>query len=95
MRKRSLHTTNPDSAVALPIPFDPASATGRAARGPARPPSSNSLEPLAVTVRQACEASNLGPTTIWKLIGTGALATVRIGRRRLVLYASLKALLGA
>jgi excisionase family DNA binding protein len=49
--------------------------------------------PLAVTIPAAKFLSGLGNTTIRKLIGNDTLKTVRVGRRRLIVYASLKALL--
>jgi excisionase family DNA binding protein len=53
----------------------------------------NSEGPVTITVRRAGELSGLGNTKIWELIKTGELQTVRIGRRRLVLFKSLVALL--
>ena len=50
-------------------------------------------KPIAVTVPTARKISGLGNSTIWKLIAEGRLDTVRIGRRRLVLYRSLEKLL--
>ena len=55
---------------------------------------SNDFKPLAVTVRQARRLSGLGATKIYELINEGRLETVRIGRRRLVRFASLEALVG-
>ena len=52
-------------------------------------------KPLAVTVNSACELTGLGRTTIYKLIGTGQLDSVSIGRKRLVLSASIDRLLSA
>jgi excisionase family DNA binding protein len=51
--------------------------------------------PLAVTVRQACELTGLGPTSIWAFIKDGRLEAVRIPgvRRTLVSYPSLTRLL--
>jgi excisionase family DNA binding protein len=49
--------------------------------------------PLAVTVGRACELSGLGPTTLWGLLKSGKLEAVRVGRRTLVTYRSLEALL--
>ena len=49
--------------------------------------------PLTVTIPVARRQSGLGTTTIWKLIGEGTLATVRVGRRRLIVYQSLLRLL--
>jgi hypothetical protein len=53
------------------------------------------LEPLAVTVRRACELSGLGPTSIWALLRDGRLEAVRVAgfRRTLVGYNSLARLL--
>jgi hypothetical protein len=53
----------------------------------------DNVEPIAVTVRRACELSGLGPTKLWDLIAKGELQTTSIGRRRLVLYKSLQRLL--
>jgi excisionase family DNA binding protein len=49
--------------------------------------------PLAVTVKTACQLVGVGNTTMWALIKAGRVKTVSIGRRRLVIYASLKSLL--
>jgi excisionase family DNA binding protein len=49
--------------------------------------------PLTVTIPIARRLSGLGNTTLWKLIGDGTLATVRVGRRRLISYESLQRLL--
>jgi len=51
------------------------------------------LEPLAVTVAEACRLTGLGPTKIWQLIGKGEIEVARVGRRTLPLFASLKRLL--
>ncbi len=48
--------------------------------------------PLAVTVPVGCRISGLGRTTLYRLISEGRLAAVTIGRRRLINYASLRAL---
>lgn len=53
----------------------------------------NQTRPLAVTVKTACELVGVGNTTMWGLIKEGRVKTVSIGRRRLVLYASLESLL--
>jgi hypothetical protein len=52
-------------------------------------------DPLAVTVRRACELSGLGPTSIWAFLKDGRLEAVRVPgvRRTLVSYASLARLL--
>jgi excisionase family DNA binding protein len=51
------------------------------------------LKPLAVTVPTARKITGLGNTTIWQLIKDGKLKTVSVGRRRLIVYASLEQLL--
>jgi hypothetical protein len=51
-----------------------------------------SAKPLAVPVRRACEILGVGNTTMWGLIKDERVKTIAIGRRRLVVYASLEAL---
>jgi excisionase family DNA binding protein len=50
-------------------------------------------KPLTVTVGTAKELSGLGNTTIWALIKDRTLETVQVGRRRLIIFRSLEALL--
>jgi excisionase family DNA binding protein len=50
-------------------------------------------KPLTVTVPTARKISGLGNTKIWALIKDGKLEVVRVGRRTLVTYRSLEALL--
>ena len=50
-------------------------------------------KPLAVPVKIACRLVGVGNTTMWALIRDGRVKTINIGRRRLVIYASLEALL--
>jgi excisionase family DNA binding protein len=50
-------------------------------------------KPLAVSVRVACNLLGVGNTTMWGLIKSDRVKTIRIGRRRLIIYASLEALL--
>ena len=50
-------------------------------------------QPLTVTVATARHLTGLGNTSIWKLIGDGTLATVRVGRRRLILFESIEKLI--
>jgi hypothetical protein len=51
--------------------------------------------PLAVSVRRACELSGLGPTSVWAFLKDGRLDAVRVPgvRRTLVSYESLARLL--
>jgi excisionase family DNA binding protein len=51
------------------------------------------VPPLTITIATARQITGLGNTTLWKLIAEKKLQTVRIGRRRLVVYDSLRALL--
>jgi len=50
-------------------------------------------KPLAVPVKTACKLVGIGNTTMWGLIKAGRVETLSIGRRRLVVYASLEALI--
>ena len=50
-------------------------------------------ERLTCTVRDACAFSSIGKTKLYELINNGALATTKIGRRRLVVVSSLKGVL--
>jgi excisionase family DNA binding protein len=49
--------------------------------------------PLAVSVKTACKLVGVGNTTMWTLIKAGRIKTVSVGRRRLVIYATLESLL--
>ena len=49
--------------------------------------------PLAVTVPAARRISGLGRTTIYRLIADGELKALKIGRRRLIDYNSLRSLI--
>lgn len=49
--------------------------------------------PLTVTIAAARRISGLGATTLWGLIKAQKLKAVRIGRRTLITYGSLQALL--
>ena len=51
------------------------------------------LDPLTVTVAEAQRITGLGLTTIWALIAKKNLESVLVGRRRLILFASLRGLL--
>jgi excisionase family DNA binding protein len=50
-------------------------------------------ERLTCTVAEACEATGLGRTKLYELIGDGRIDTATIGRRRLVKVRSLRRLL--
>jgi hypothetical protein len=51
------------------------------------------MQSLAVPVRSAAYMAGVGESTIWKLIALGKLDSVLLGKRRLVLVASLNKLL--
>lgn len=48
---------------------------------------------LSCTIAEACEATGLGRTKLYELIGDGHLTTATVGRRCLVLVRSLLSLL--
>ena len=54
-----------------------------------------STTPLSVTIKVACKLVGIGNTTMWNLIKTGRVKTVKIGRRRLIIFSSLESLLAA
>jgi len=51
-----------------------------------------SVTPLLRTISDACALLSISPATAYRMIDAGTLATVRIGRRRLVKTDSIKAL---
>jgi excisionase family DNA binding protein len=50
------------------------------------------LKPLTVTVKTALALLGIGRTMIYELIDQGVIETTTIGRRRLVIYSSLEAI---
>jgi excisionase family DNA binding protein len=50
------------------------------------------MEPLFVSITDAAKALSLGRTSIYQLINAGELETRKMGRRRLVMVASIKRL---
>jgi excisionase family DNA binding protein len=54
-----------------------------------------SIEPVTITIPAALRASGLGRTKLYELIAKREIDSVRVGTRRLVNYASLKAFLNA
>jgi excisionase family DNA binding protein len=49
------------------------------------------LEPLAVSVAAATRLAGVGRTSIYEAIGTGELASCKLGTRRLILVDDLRA----
>jgi len=58
-------------------------------------PSPAERKPITVTVQATRGLLGLGNTSIWKLIAEGRLRTVRIGKRRLILYESIEELIAS
>ena len=56
---------------------------------PAKPKAIPFAQRLTCTIDEACEATGLGRTKVYELIGAGQLLTRTVGRRRLVLIRSL------
>lgn len=50
-------------------------------------------ERLSYTVQGFCEATGLGTSKTYQLIAEGRLRTVKVGKRRLILAESVRALL--
>ena len=67
--------------------------TARAAEPKVRPRRLAAPEPMAATIDDTCRITGLGKTSVYELIAQGRLKSVAIGRRRLVLYSSIEALL--
>lgn len=52
------------------------------------------LRPLAYSIKDAVQVSSIGRTTLYGLISSGEIETVKIGKRRLVKAASLARFIG-
>ena len=46
-------------------------------------------ERLSCTINEACQATGIGRTKLYEEMGAGRIQTAKVGRRRLVLVASL------
>ena len=57
--------------------------------------STEQVQKLAYSIREACQASSLGRTTIYSLIGQGRLQAVRVGGRTVIPAESLRNLLAS
>ncbi len=54
--------------------------------------SRQSVRPICVTVASAISLLGLGKTKLYELLGNGELEAIRVGRRTLILQASIDAL---
>ena len=50
--------------------------------------------PLAYSIKDAVQVSSIGRTTLYSLISSGQIETVKVGKRRLVKAASLASFIG-
>jgi excisionase family DNA binding protein len=48
---------------------------------------------ITYSIKQACNASSLSRSTLWRHVSAGRLKAVRVGRRTLILADSLRSLL--
>lgn len=53
------------------------------------------MRPYTTSISEAAKALSLGRTSIYGLINTGRLETIKIGRRRLIKVESIRRLLDA
>ena len=53
----------------------------------------SSMKPLAVTIKQVCELTGVGRTTVYKLAQEGRIRFIKVGRRTLVSMACVENLL--
>ena len=47
-------------------------------------------EPILLTIPEAQRVAAIGRTTLYDLMGQGAIRSVKVGTRRLVVFASLR-----
>jgi excisionase family DNA binding protein len=50
----------------------------------------NQLEPLSVDIPEACRLTGLGRSKLYELLSNGEIASVKVGKRRLIKVASLR-----
>jgi hypothetical protein len=55
---------------------------------------SENVEPLAITIAKTLKITDLSNSSVYKLINDGVLETVVVAGRRLVIYESVKRVLG-
>ena len=52
------------------------------------------MTPITISIAEACRLAGIGKTSLYELLNAGKIEAVRVGRRRLIKFASLEALLG-
>ena len=50
----------------------------------------NHLEPLSVDIPEACRLTGLGRSKLYELLGNREIASVKVGKRRLITVVSLR-----
>jgi excisionase family DNA binding protein len=68
------------------------SASDQSRQSPPRTQVAPAQHPLGYRINDACRLAGIGRTSIYKLIGDGQLAVVKVGGRTLVVGDSLRAL---
>jgi excisionase family DNA binding protein len=58
-----------------------------------KPVNTDHLDPVTISVATALKLSGLGRTKLYELIASKQISSVRVGARRLIDFASLKAFL--
>jgi excisionase family DNA binding protein len=58
-------------------------------------PPNASVEPIAVSPAEAARLAGIGRTTIYAAISSGELSSLKLGKRRLIVVATLRAWLQA
>jgi hypothetical protein len=53
------------------------------------------MKPLTVSVKRGRELLDIGNTKIWEMINDGRLKTIKLDRKRLIVYSSLEKLIEA
>lgn len=56
-------------------------------------PQGEDLEPISVRIATAVKLTGIGRSTLYELIGSGEIETVKVGRSTLIPYRSLKRLI--
>ena len=54
-------------------------------------PTSHRLEALSVDIPEACRLTGLGRSKLYDLLGNGEIASIMVGKRRVIVVAELRA----